>query len=138
MRLIDADALLAHMKQTPRYFTVKADIEDAPTVETVEMTRCSGCEHSYEDLSGFACSYGPFVDLTVPKDFYCKNWARKTPRKPLADWTLGELKAFCEVNAGMSVCLSKRCPFSKVCDKLERERGGLVPGDWELEAKGDG
>lgn len=135
MRLIDADALLAHMKQTPRYFTVKADIEDAPTVEAA---RCRDCEHSYEDLDGYVCSYGSFVDLAVPEDFYCKNSARKNPRKPLAGWTLGELKAFCEESAGMSVCLSKRCPFSKMCDKMEWEKGGLVPGDWELEVKDGG
>lgn len=33
MRLIDADALLERMKRTSRYFNVKFDIEDAPTIE---------------------------------------------------------------------------------------------------------
>ncbi len=33
MRLIDADALLAKLRMTDRYFMVKFDIEEAPTVE---------------------------------------------------------------------------------------------------------
>ena len=33
MRLIDADALLEQMKRTNRYFNVKFDIEEAPTIE---------------------------------------------------------------------------------------------------------
>ena len=33
MRLIDADALLERMKRTNRYFNVKFDIEEAPTIE---------------------------------------------------------------------------------------------------------
>lgn len=33
MRLIDADALLEKMKKTDRYFNIKFDIEDAPTVD---------------------------------------------------------------------------------------------------------
>lgn len=32
MRLIDADALLEKMKKTDRYFNIKFDIEEAPTV----------------------------------------------------------------------------------------------------------
>lgn len=33
MRLIDADALLESLKKTDRYFMLKADIDNAPTVE---------------------------------------------------------------------------------------------------------
>lgn len=33
MRLIDADALLERMKRTIRYFNIKFDIEEAPTIE---------------------------------------------------------------------------------------------------------
>lgn len=32
MRLIDADALLENLKKTDRYFTLKNDLENAPTV----------------------------------------------------------------------------------------------------------
>lgn len=33
MRIIDADALLEELKKTDRYFMLKADIDNAPTVE---------------------------------------------------------------------------------------------------------
>ena len=36
-RLIDANALLAKMKKTSRYFDIKFDIEEAPTVDAVEV-----------------------------------------------------------------------------------------------------
>lgn len=37
MRLIDADALKAKMRQTSRYFYIKYDIDEAPTVDAVEV-----------------------------------------------------------------------------------------------------
>ena len=46
-RLIDANALLEKLKKTSRYFTVKFDIEEAPTVSAVEVVRCKGCKHFY-------------------------------------------------------------------------------------------
>lgn len=39
MRLIDADALLEKMKKTDRYFNIVFDIEDAPTVDAVEVVK---------------------------------------------------------------------------------------------------
>ena len=42
-RLIDANALLEKLKKTSRYFTVKFDIEEAPTVDAVEVVRCKDC-----------------------------------------------------------------------------------------------
>lgn len=39
MRLIDADALLERMMKTSRYFMVKFDIEEAPTIEPVHRGR---------------------------------------------------------------------------------------------------
>ncbi len=36
-RLIDANALLAKMRKTSRYFSIKFDIEEAPTVDAVEV-----------------------------------------------------------------------------------------------------
>lgn len=35
-RLIDADALADKMKKTPRYFDVKFDLDDAPTIVPAE------------------------------------------------------------------------------------------------------
>ena len=45
MRLIDADALLEKMERTSRYFQVKFDIEEAPTIEAEHVVRCKECKH---------------------------------------------------------------------------------------------
>lgn len=45
MRLIDADALLEKMKRTSRYFQIKFDIEEAPTIEAEPVVRCKECKH---------------------------------------------------------------------------------------------
>ena len=42
-RLIDADAFLEKMKRTSRYFDVVFDVEEMPTVDAVEVTRCRNC-----------------------------------------------------------------------------------------------
>ena len=44
-RLIDADALLEKMKRTSRYFQIKFDIEEAPTIEAEPVVRCKECKH---------------------------------------------------------------------------------------------
>ena len=44
-RLIDANALLEKLKKKSRYFTVKFDIEEAPTVDAVEVVRCKVCKY---------------------------------------------------------------------------------------------
>ena len=44
-RLIDADALLEKMKRTSRYFQVKFDIEEAPTIEAEPVVRCKECKY---------------------------------------------------------------------------------------------
>lgn len=46
-------------------------IENAPTVDAVVVTRCKGCKHSWEDIGGLCCGYGPLVDCIVPEDFFC-------------------------------------------------------------------
>lgn len=67
MRLIDADKLCARLSRnaTP-YFTVP-DIENAPTVDAVVVTRCKDCAHLYGTLCTVCgllpqpddfCSYG--------------------------------------------------------------------------------
>ena len=49
-RLIDANALLEKLKKTSRYFTVKFDIEEVPTVDAVEVVRCAQCKHFKRNL----------------------------------------------------------------------------------------
>ena len=43
MRLIDADAFIDKMKRTNRYFDVKFDIEEMPTIDAVPVVRCDNC-----------------------------------------------------------------------------------------------
>ena len=48
MRLIDVDAFLEKMKRTSRYFDVKFDIEEIPTIDAVEVVRCKDCIRRYD------------------------------------------------------------------------------------------
>ena len=45
MRLIDAEAFLEKMKQTSRYFDVKFDIHQMPSIDAVPVVRCRECVH---------------------------------------------------------------------------------------------
>lgn len=55
MRPIDADALLEKMKGTPRYFAVKFDIEEMPTITEAEI-RAKVIDEAMEKLSEEICS----------------------------------------------------------------------------------
>ena len=48
-----------------------------PAADVAPVVRCRDCEHSYEDLGGLYCSYGPCVDCPVPPDFWCANGRRR-------------------------------------------------------------
>ena len=48
-----------------------------PTADVAPVVRCRDCEHSWEDISGRICSYGPLVDCIVPDDFGCVNGKRR-------------------------------------------------------------
>ena len=48
MRLIDVDAFLEKMKRTSRYFYVKFDIEEMPTIDAVTVVRCKDCIKRYD------------------------------------------------------------------------------------------
>ena len=52
-------------------------IEDTTAADVAPVVRCRNCEHSYEDLGGLYCSYGPCVDCPVPPDFWCANGRRR-------------------------------------------------------------
>lgn len=67
MRLIDADALLEKLIKTPRYFDLKFDIDDAPTIDAVPVVRCKDCIHN---------------EWCIPRqgrseDDYCSNGKRR-------------------------------------------------------------
>lgn len=48
MRLIDADALLDKMMGTSRYFSIKYDIDEAPTIEVEDLKDASYYRDRYE------------------------------------------------------------------------------------------
>lgn len=80
MRLIDADKLekQEYWGNERCFDYVDAeDIDNAPTVDAVEVVRCKDCKHSWEDLGGLTCSHGVCVDCVVLGDFYCANGERK-------------------------------------------------------------
>lgn len=58
-------------------------IKNRPAADVVPAVhgRCINCTHSYEDLCGLACSYGPLVDCTVRRDFYCAYWKDKAEKQ---------------------------------------------------------
>jgi hypothetical protein len=102
-RLIDANALLEKLKRWPRYFNIKFDIEEAPTVDAVEVVHgrwvltaheeysncrwnvtaeCSKCNHSKGEIyagffTGFPKDLARDVVLdwakSVKLDNYCPN-----------------------------------------------------------------
>ena len=59
MRLIDADELKLDLKwlevDTPVYHDVMSTIDDAPTVDAIEVVRCKDCTSFY---SGWCCDFG--------------------------------------------------------------------------------
>lgn len=80
MRLIDGDKLerQEYWGNERCFDYVDAeDIDNAPTVDAVEVVRCKDCKHSWEDLGGLTCSHGVCVDCVVLGDFYCANGERK-------------------------------------------------------------
>ena len=57
MRLIDADKLCAWLsRNATSYFTVP-DIENAPAVDAVAVTRCEDCKHYARWSDGRAMNY---------------------------------------------------------------------------------
>ena len=72
-RLIDANALLAKLRKTSRYFSIKFDIEEAPTVDAVEVVRCKDCKW-YENA--FCYHHGQKC-LGVDRDHFCSYGERK-------------------------------------------------------------
>ena len=52
-------------------------IERILAADVAPVVRCRDCKHSYEDLGGLCCSYGPCVDCPVPPDFWCANGRRR-------------------------------------------------------------
>lgn len=85
MRLIDADAVKFRVEYgydnngvlLVPYRDIKKSIEAAKTVDAMPVVRCRDCKHSYEDLGGLYCSFGPCVYCSVSPDFWCANGRRR-------------------------------------------------------------
>lgn len=58
---------------------IEEALRAVPAVDLAPVVRCRDCKHSYEDIGGLCCSYGPMVDSAVPKTFFCALGERKTP-----------------------------------------------------------
>ena len=76
MRLIDADALLERMKRTNRYFNVKFDIEEAPTIEAEPVRHGQWIEH---DDGIFTCSECGNAESI--ESYFCRYCGAKMDRE---------------------------------------------------------
>ena len=78
MRLIDVDAFLEKMKRTSRYFDVKFDIEEMPTIDAVQVVRCKDCIRRYDTDECPMCylSEGKYYEYTNENGF-CDRGERK-------------------------------------------------------------
>lgn len=78
MRLIDVDAFLEKMKRTSRYFDVKFDIEEIPTIDAVQVVRCKDCIRRYDTDECPMCFLikGKYYEYTNENGF-CDRGERK-------------------------------------------------------------
>ena len=78
MRLIDVDAFLEKMKRTSRYFDVKFDIEEIPTIDAVQVVRCKDCIRRYDTDECPMCFLieGKYYEYTNGNGF-CDRGERK-------------------------------------------------------------
>lgn len=82
MRLIDADALLEKLAKTPRYFAVKFDIEEQPTVDAAPVVRCRECRY----YTSHVCCHPGGMKFTSDSDYcsrgeYCSNQFTEVNKK---------------------------------------------------------
>ena len=73
------DVFSENSQEIPYLLAAKVlrEVSDTPAADVAPVARCRGCKHSYEDLGGLYCSYGPCVDCPVSPDFWCANGRRR-------------------------------------------------------------
>ena len=83
-RLIDANALISYIDECSQesrfrvyYGYAKSFIDDAPTVDAVEVVRCRECDHKTHDGSGRPYCWKLKMYLNKELDFFCKYGKRK-------------------------------------------------------------
>ena len=77
MRLIDVDAFLEKMKRTSRYFDVKFDIEEMPTIDAVPVVRCRECKWWHADDDVGHCDNPDGMDNYANPEDFCSYGERK-------------------------------------------------------------
>lgn len=80
MRLIDADAFLEKMMQTSRYFDVKFDIAQMPTIDAVPVVRCNDCKHFKHDETNdewYCKKSGADIEYVDSLTHFCSYGERK-------------------------------------------------------------
>ena len=108
MRLIDADALRDNMQWSidhdmyDKPYDYLADIDDAQTIDAVEVVRCKDCRYSHMTYDG-DCKYcdkwkEDGEALYLEGDFYCAYGERKKKCKEC--WYWSEVHKHCENNGG--------------------------------------
>lgn len=89
-RYIDADALIAHIKNMPWKMTSAAEIsksiflsavEEAPTADVVEVVRCKDCKYcntymSWNNRKYLGCTYNGLI-TEIDADHYCSHGERR-------------------------------------------------------------
>jgi hypothetical protein len=86
MRLIDADALIPMMKYATTdneigvfpirigFDAIKRVIDDAPTIDAVEVVRCKDCKHKYVSGNGTTQYYVcDFMDAQYEENGFCHH-----------------------------------------------------------------
>ena len=76
MRLIDADALPRHGQRGGLVHW--KDIENAPTIDAVEVVRCKECKHWDNEDDAQRCSYTHNGLHWAKPDDYCSYGERRT------------------------------------------------------------
>ena len=82
MRLIDADKLPKYTGYALSADEVAKAVEEAPTVDAVEVVRCKDCEHSVMTTDGqvkYCKNHDPFCrdKLYYDADYFCADGERK-------------------------------------------------------------
>ena len=90
MRLIDADALIPMMKYATidneigvfpiriGFDAIKRVIDDAPTIDAVEVVRCKDCNHKYISGNGTTQYYVcDFMDAQYEENGFCHHAVRE-------------------------------------------------------------
>ena len=76
MRLIDADALkgrFVHGRYDDVYISEK-EVQDAPTVDAVQVVRCKDCRHKCGEHDGYICCD---KNRWHEPDWFCADGERK-------------------------------------------------------------